>query len=170
MTFTAALYDPNRHDATAFDCGEDSLNSWLQDQASTSTARGTAATWVWVDKGRVVAYYSLASHRVRGDDLPKALSRGGPAEIPAVLIGKLALDNSLHGQGMGNALLGDALNRIVVATRMVAARVIVVDALNESVADFYARYGFKRVPGTLRLVLKVSTAAAAYDLLHPKVP
>lgn len=109
-----------------------------------------------------MAYYALASHRVRSGDVPKALARGGPSEIPAVLIAKLALDQSLHGAGWGPVLMADALGRVVEATRIVAARVIVLDAIDENVAGFYERLGFRRIPGSLRLVLKTSDAEAAF--------
>jgi len=77
------------------------------------------------------------------------------------LLARLALDQSLQGQGLGGVLLADALERIVVATQTVAARIVVVDALHERAATFYENYGFKRIPGTLRLVQKVSDVAAA---------
>ena len=78
-----------------------------------------------------------------------------------MLLARLTLDQSLHGQGLGGVLLADALERIVVATQTVAARFVVVDALHERAAAFYEHYGFKRIPGTLRLVQKVSDVAAA---------
>jgi len=109
----------------------------------------------------VRAYYSLAGHRIVHDELPKSVGRGSPSEVPAVLLARLALDKSLHGQGLGGVLLADALERIVVATQTVAARIVIVDALHERGAAFYEHYGFKRIPGTLRLVQKVSDVAAA---------
>ena len=70
---------------------------------------------------------------------------------------------AVRGRGAGGALLADALGRIVVATQTVAARFVVVDALHERAAGFYEHHGFRRVPGTLRLVQKVSDVAAAID-------
>jgi hypothetical protein len=68
---------------------------------------------------------------------------------------------SLQGQGQGGILLADAVERIVVATRTVAARIVVVDALHERAVTFYEHCGFNPIPGTLRLVKKVSDVAAA---------
>jgi GNAT superfamily N-acetyltransferase len=95
------------------------------------------------------------------DELPKSVGRGSPSEVPAVLLARLALDRSLHGQGLGGVLLADALERIVVATQTVAVRIVVVDALHERATAFCERYGFKRIPGTVRLVQRVSDVAAA---------
>jgi ribosomal protein S18 acetylase RimI-like enzyme len=81
-----------------------------------------------------------------------------------VLLARLALDRTLHGQGLGGALLAEALDRVVVATRTVAARFVVVDALDEGATGFYEHYGFRRIPETLRLVQKLSDIAAALEL------
>lgn len=163
MRFTSVPLD-QAHDTTAFRCGEDSLDSWLVEHAHSEIRRGTARVWVWLDPaGRVVAYYSLSASKVRREDIPTKLGRGGPREIPAVLVGRLALDRSLRGQDLGEVLLADALSRIVDATRTVGARLVVVDALHEKAAAFYERYGFQRMPGSLRLVQKVADITASHD-------
>jgi GNAT superfamily N-acetyltransferase len=109
----------------------------------------------------VVAYYSLTAHLLQRDQLPRALGRGGPRQIPAVLLARLALDQSLHGHGLGAALLADALERIVAATETVAARFVLVDAIDDTAAAFYAHHGFRQVPETRRLLQKVSDIEAA---------
>jgi len=109
----------------------------------------------------VLGYYSLTAHLLQRDELPHRLGRGGPRQIPAVLLARLALDSSLHGQGMGGALLADALGRVLAATETVAARFVVVDAIDERAARFYEHHGFRRIPQTLRLVQKVTDVGAA---------
>lgn len=164
MSYTSEPFDPDRHDVSGFDCGEESLDLWLHEQAGTAEVRRTARTWVWVDQdGSIAGYYALASHRVRREEVPSRVGRGGPAEIPAVLLARLALDKRLRGQQLGPVLVADALTRIVAASRIVAARLVVVDALHEKVAGFYERLGFRRVPGSLTLVLKISDAEAAIE-------
>ena len=91
------------------------------------------------------------------------LGRGGPRQVPAVLVARLALDKTLHGQGLGGALLADALTRVVGATQTVAARFVVVDAIDESAAACYEHHGFRRIPETGRLVQKISDVAAALE-------
>jgi GNAT superfamily N-acetyltransferase len=117
-------------------------------------------TWVWttgVDD--VVAFFTLAGHVVERAEIPGKLGRGSPDRIPAVLIARLALHETLHGRGLGGTLLADALSRIVAATEMVAARFVVVDAVDDSAAGFYAHYGFQQIPGATRLVRKISDIA-----------
>ena len=109
----------------------------------------------------MVGYYSLTGHRLVRDDLPRSIGRGSPGEIPAVLLARLALDRTHQGGGNGGALLADALARVVVATNIVAARFVVVDALHEQAAGCYQHHGFRRIPDSLRLVQKVSDIAAA---------
>lgn len=162
--FRSQPFDLNRHDAREFSCGEPSLDRWLAEHAASANARGTARTWVWVDeRHRVVGYYALAAHTVARAEIPTVIGRGGPAEIPAVLLAKLALSRHLRGRGLGAVLVADALERVLAATRTVAARVVVVDALAEPVAQFYETLGFRRIPDTLRLVQKVADIAAAFE-------
>jgi GNAT superfamily N-acetyltransferase len=78
-----------------------------------------------------------------------------------VLLARLALDRSLHGQGLGGALVAEALGRVVAATEIVAARFVLVDAVDERAAGFYEHHGFRRIPGSLRLIQKVADIAAA---------
>ena len=165
MTFASVPYDLAEHDTTAFDCGEPTLTAWLADCAESETKRGSARVWVWLDDvGQVLAYYSLSASKLRRGDIPKARGRGGPVEIPAVVIGRLALHQSLRGQNLGELLLTNALARIVEATRTVSAHLVVVDALHEKVAAFYEHLGFRRIPNSLLLVQKVADISAAHDV------
>ena len=162
MLFRSQPFDPDVHDVAHFTCGEPTLDGWLREQARSATHRRTARTWVWVrDPGAVVGFYALSAHKIARDDVPGKIGRGGPAEIPAVLIARFALHAELRGQDLGQVLLADALSRIVDATRVVAARVVVVDALHEGVATCYARHGFRRIPGSLVLVQKVTDVELA---------
>jgi GNAT superfamily N-acetyltransferase len=149
------------HEIRYFDSSKPSLDTWLQQHALTTEARRTGRTFVWQDDGRVVAYYTIAAHLVVREDLPRALGRGNPGQIPAVLLARLALDKTCQGQGLGGALLADALGRIVIATQTVAARFVVVDAIDQGAHGFYLHHGFRDIPGTMRLIQKISDIAAA---------
>jgi GNAT superfamily N-acetyltransferase len=97
------------------------------------------------------------------DNLSRTQARSLPAEIPAVLLAKLALDTSLHSRGLGADLLVDALTRCVQAGQLVASRYVVVDAINDNAAAFYRRYGFTEVPSTgapTRLLRRLKDIAA----------
>jgi predicted N-acetyltransferase YhbS len=154
----------DRHDLSHFDSGQPDLDRWLRDHARSAEAHRTSRTFVWLDdSGSVVAYYTIAAHLLQRADLPRSIGRGNPDQIPAVLLARLALDRTLHGQGIGGALLADALTQIVAATSVVAARFVVVDAIDEPAASFYERHGFRRIPTTNRLIQKVSDLAAALN-------
>lgn len=162
MIYRSERLDPDRHEVAGFACGEASLDEWLREQAVPATVRRTARTWVWSDpEYRVVGYYALSAHKVARADVRGKIGRGGPTEIPAVLLGRLALSESLRGQGLGEVLVADALTRVVEATQTVGARLVVVDALHESVARFYESLGFRRIPDSLLLVQKLADIEAA---------
>lgn len=160
--FHSVRFDPESHDVAGFTSGEPALDQWLREHAASKDRRGHSRTFVWTDgAGRVVGYYTLSAHKVARESIPNRLGRGGPREIPATLIGKLALGSELRGRGLGVVLLADALERIIVAAEQVAAKLVVVDALREEVAGWYVSLGFQRVPGSLVLVLPIKDAAAA---------
>lgn len=155
----------SEHDLAQFSSGNQELDAWLRDYADRTSRMNVARTFVWAEENkRVVAYYALAAHQVASEVLPHQMARGGPRQVPAVLIGKLALDASLQGQGLGASLLADAAQRIVEATETVAARLVVVDAIDGKAATFYEHFGFVRTaPGSSGLVQKRSDLAAAFD-------
>jgi GNAT superfamily N-acetyltransferase len=153
----------DHHLLDQFSFGSDALDIWLQHHARHAQSMRTARTFVWHAGDQVVvAYFSLAAHLVVRSDLPPKVGRGLPDAIPAVLLARLALDRSLHGQGLGGELLLDALSRAVAASGVAAARLVVVDAIDEAAAAFYEHHGFIAVPGNRqRLVQKIGDIAAA---------
>lgn len=161
MSFVVERLDP-AHQLDRFNSGRPELDEWLCRHALGAAAQRTARTFVWHrGDGVVLAYYSLAAHLLQREALPSSIGRGGPRQVPAVLLARLALDASLHGRGIGSALLAEALGRVLSVTEAVGARFVVVDAIDEDAAAFYVHHGFRRIPGTLRLVQKVSDVAAA---------
>lgn len=162
MAWHSEALDPQRHVTAPFASGEPDLDTWLRDHAAGAEARRVTRTFVWRRQDdSVVGYYSLTGHLLLRGELPRSIGRGSPTEVPAVLLARLALDTHLQGQGLGGALLADALERVVAATALVAARFVVVDAQREIAATFYEHHGFRRIPDTSRLVQKISDVAAA---------
>lgn len=151
------------HDTGSFDCGQESLNRWLAEQALRAEHAGVSATTVWAapEDHRVVAFYSIAPTVLRRDELPSRSMTGGYGTIPGYLLGRLALDRTLQGQGHGSQLLLDALERIVQASDRGSGRVIVVDAIDAAAAAFYEHHDFRPITGADRLVMKVATARSA---------
>ncbi len=149
-----------------FSCGVPQLDDWLRDSALTALAQNVGRTFVWLDESdEVVAYYTLCAHKLVSAELTRSQA-GTSRELGAVLLARLALDERLHGQELGAALLVDALTRIVEATETVAARYVVVDAMNHRAAGFYGHFGFAPTPVPLRYVRKRSSIAA--DLASPE--
>ncbi|HEV3361324.1 MAG TPA: GNAT family N-acetyltransferase [Pseudonocardiaceae bacterium] len=159
IDFVSVALDES-HVLDGFDCGVPSLNSWLVNEARRAKASGTANTYVATRTGddRVVAYYAITPHRLARDEVTGGMA-GGVSQIPGYLLGRLALDQSLHGQGLGGQLLRDALERIVEAANVASGRLIVVDAIDGPAVAFYQKYGFQPTKiDPHRLVMKVATA------------
>lgn len=146
----------------SFESGQPALDDWLRRSARHAESIRSAGTWVWTEAEVVVAYFTLVGHVIERAALPRQIGRGSPDQIPAVLIARLALDRALHGQGVGGVLLADAASRIVAATDIVAARFVVVDAIDDDAARFYTHYGYQSMPDTRRIVRKISDLA--YEL------
>jgi ribosomal protein S18 acetylase RimI-like enzyme len=106
--------------------------------------------------GNVAAYYTMSSASIPFSDLPPDESKRLPRypTIPAIRIGRLAVDTRFQGRGLGAAMLADAVGRAVKADA--AAFALLVDAKNDSAVAFYQRHGFRPLeskPGTLFLSL-----------------
>lgn len=148
------------HDLRAFDCGKPELDMWLRASALDAAAKNTCKTFVWHDEGAVVAYYGLAAHIIEREQLSRSQGHGSPEQIPAVLIARLALDKTLHGQGFGSVLLADCLVRIAATAENVGMRFVVVDAIDDHAAAYYRAHGFSATPAPHRLVRKMSSVLA----------
>lgn len=145
-----------------FDCGNDTLTTWLQCHAKTATGQGTRTTLLIEEDQRVVGYFSIAPHLLDRDALPPKIGRGAPRQIPTILLAKLALSSTHQGQGLGADLLVTAVRTIVTAARSAGGKLIVVDAIDDAAAAFYEHHDFEPLPNRAdRLVMKLSSAARA---------
>lgn len=145
--FSFAPLDTKRHDRALFACGEPSLDRYLKAQATQDIRRGLAACFVAAAQdGRIAGYYTLSAYSVLAGDVPESLVRRMPAypSIPAFLLGRLAIDAAFKGQGLGGALLADALTRACQSE--IPGFAMIVDALNASAAAFYLHHGFLGFP------------------------
>jgi GNAT superfamily N-acetyltransferase len=138
-------FDRQWHDRSSFDCGLPALNDWLATKVSQYEKKDLARTYVLVEAAQhiVKGYYALSNHTVVYEAIPEDQTKGlPPIDIPVVLIGKLAVDSSLQGQGLGEFLLIDALRRALFLATQIGIRAVEVDAINEKAKLFYQRYGF----------------------------
>lgn len=135
-------------DITGFDCGRLELNDWLVRRALRSERERNARTYVTCDtsSGRVVGYYSLSAFSVARSTAPGGLSRA-PDPIPTVLLGRLAVDEQFQRARLGVSLLHDAVQNATTAAERIGLRALIVDAIDDGAAVFYARHGFRPIPG-----------------------
>jgi GNAT superfamily N-acetyltransferase len=133
------------HDRSAFDCGNPILTDWLMQRASQYQRRDLARTYVATRSGGtvVLGYYAISSHKVAQENLPVSQSKGLPGlDVPVVLLGRLAVDKSVQGRGLGSFLLVDALRRAEHLAKHVGIRAVEVDAIDDTARDFYGKFGF----------------------------
>ena len=113
----------------------------------------------------MIGYYSLSAGGLDATDLPEEFRHRLPRyPVPVVLLGRLAVAKSHQGKGLGAILIADALQRIVQASRMMAVFAVIVDALNDRVAEFYQQFGFIPLPSQpLKLFLSMDSVATLVD-------
>ena len=156
------------HDLTAFACGNDELDDWLKRHALAAQAMDTARTFVLVSRRKVLGYFSLTMGSVQRHDAPAKLVRGLPQyPVGIVLLARLAVDRTAQGQGQGSRLLAHALRKALTAGEAAAARLIVVDAIDDNAVAFYQRHGFIAVPEHPRRLYRRSKDIRASLTLDP---
>lgn len=131
------------HRIADFDSGVDSLDQWLRRRALANQISGASRTFVLCDNGQVVGYYALASSAVNAHGAPGRFRRNMPDPIPVVVLGRLAVARSHHGQGLGRALFIDAARRVINAAEAVGIRGLLVHALSDEAKAFYLRLGLE---------------------------
>jgi GNAT superfamily N-acetyltransferase len=131
------------HDVSSFSCGKPALDHWLKTRALSNQAKGFTAVMVVHEAYRVIGYYGLAPTAVIPSTLPRSIRTGQPPDpVPCLLLGQLATDTSLAGQGIGTGLLKHALLRCVDAARLIGGRALMVNAVDDEAAIFWKRRGF----------------------------
>lgn len=164
MTDSAPLFSPpalltQAHDAASFDCGESALDDWLRNRAWDNLQ--VAASRIYVicpaGSGRIVGFFALSMGQILAQDVKGSMRRNMPRQIPAVTLGRLAIDRAWQGKGLGRALLADVVRRSLRAGAEVSARLVIVHAISPAAEAFYLHHGFSRLP--------IETPTLALDLL-----
>ena len=153
------------HDRETFCCGEEALDRYFKTQATQDIRRRIANCFIAVEAltGQVAAYYTIATAGIPFVDLPAEESKRLPRypSLPAVRIGRLAVEKRFQGRGLGGALLMDAERRTLQAPPAVYA--LIVDAKNDQAVAFYQRFGFRTFASQPRMLfLSVATAQKAF--------
>jgi GNAT superfamily N-acetyltransferase len=156
----------SEHDVSRFDCGKHtSLTEWLKRFARMNQASGDSRTYIVHRHSSVVGYYSLAPGSVSRKDATTRAAKAAPEPIPIVLLARLAVDSSEQRQGVGSALLKDALQRAYAGANIIGGRAVLLHAIDSDAARFYRRYGFESCPGLdLHLMLLMKDLRLALGL------
>jgi GNAT superfamily N-acetyltransferase len=149
-----------RHERSAFESGSAQLDAWLRQIAQQHQKRGISKTFVAVADdapSRILGYYALTACEILTEELPEDLAKKLPSQVPGVRLGRLAVDRSVQGQGLGELLLVDAITRTKLVLEHVGVHALFVDAKDKPAAGFYRKYGFRPLPSDpLRLVLPLT--------------
>ncbi len=161
MVLKIIPFESRKHIRSGFYCGKDSLNNYIQNQASQDLKRRVSTVFVLINEPdvNVLAYYTLCSYTVEIKDLDEAWAKRLPRYplLPAILLGRLAVDNRQKGNGFGELLLIDALKKSLDVSAQVASCAVIAEALDENALSFYLKYGFqqfKQAPLKLYLPMK----------------
>jgi GNAT superfamily N-acetyltransferase len=147
------------HDLSEFNSGEPTLDAWLRQRALKNAEQFATRTYVTCssDSRRVVGYYAVCMGQILNQEGTGSMRRNMPQQIPAVILGRLAIDTAWQGAGLGRLLLADVVKRSLRAAQEISARLLVVHAISPAAEAFYVRHGFTR--------LAVETPTFALDLV-----
>ncbi len=134
-------------DTVSFDCGQPALNQFLQRYAWINQQANSAQTYVCCQTGRVVGFYSLTVASVEHRDAPERIVKGlARYPLPVMLLARLAVDQCCQGQGLGKALLKDAILRTMQAADIAGIRALLTHAKDDAARHWYESWGFQPSP------------------------
>ena len=137
----------DRHDRKRFDCGDVDLNSWLKQTARQHKEKGVSSTFVSVateTSVEILGFYAISLAELANADLPAQYAKRLPAKVPVFRLGRLATALDHQGQGVGEFMLFDAIDRATRVSGEVGGIGLVVNAKHSAV-EFYQRYGFEQM-------------------------
>jgi GNAT superfamily N-acetyltransferase len=151
-----------KHNRDGFICGSTELDRYLRERATQDMRRRVASCFVAVDDDDAIAgFYTIAATSLALDQLPAGWSKRLPRYpvMPAVLLGRLAVADTHRGRGLGGLLVADAILRA--ARSEVMAHALVVDAKDQSAAEFYRHLGFEYVDDDGRRLIRALQTTSA---------
>lgn len=152
------------HDLSQFHSGESALDDWLRKRALLNEQNGASRTYVVSVEKRVVGYYALAVGAVAHVVAPGRVRRNMPEPVPVMVLGRLAVDETMQAGGIGPALLRDAVLRTLQAAEIAGIRAILVHAISERARRFHQKWGFISSPvEPMTLMITVGEARGAVE-------
>jgi GNAT superfamily N-acetyltransferase len=154
------------HRREDFSCGKDPLDNYLHKQVSQDIKRKLAACFVLPgEKNQMKGYYTLSNDSIPAKYIPDEIRKKMPqayTNLPTTLLGRLAVDKSELGKGVGKLMLIDALNRAYEISAHVGSMAVIVDPIDSEAEAFYRKYGFIKLPDSGRMFLPMKTIAALF--------
>lgn len=152
------------HQIKGFDSGNSQLDDWLKNRAIKNEIEGASRTYVLCNGDVVIGFYCLANGSVFQSVATGKVRRNMPDPIPVMVIGRLAIDRSWQGKGLGHALLKDAILRTLQASEIAGIRAILVHAISENAKLFYEKCGFTVSPiDEMTLMIRIKDAITVFQ-------
>lgn len=146
------------HALDGFDSGEASLDEWLKKRAFKNEISGASRCFVLCNRNSVIGFYSLSAGGIHREAAPKPMQRNMPDPLPVLLLGRLAIDRRYQNQGLGRALLRNAMLRAVHVARDAGVFAILLHALSDQAKRFYLSRGFVESPlQSMTLMMTLAT-------------
>ena len=166
MTMTIQKLE-NIHIKNDFSCGYDLLDNYLKRQANQDIKRKLTACFILADNHNTIkGYYTLSSASIRKEILPENIVKKLPPaylDLPATLLGRLAVDSLFKGQGIGELLLLDALKRSYHSSiSNIGSMAVIVDPIDEGAIRFYKKYGFILLPDSGKMFITTETISELF--------
>ncbi|OOY10898.1 GNAT family N-acetyltransferase [Thioclava marina] len=169
--FTIEPFDPKTQDRAAFGCGVGQIDNYLKLTAKKGAKADMVRIWVVLDDARrILGFYAINMHSVMAAEMPASLARKalGHGVLPAAFISMIGVDLSMQGQGLGSALLADALSRIGRVSEEIGTCAVLLDVFDCGDAGqvarrkrYYESFGFIALPDQpLRLFMPIQTVRA----------
>jgi GNAT superfamily N-acetyltransferase len=151
-----------------FDCGRDSMNTWLRRHARRNHEAGISRVTVVTDAdtATIAGYVCLSAGHIEREYLSKSAQRNRPENIPIILLGQLAVDRRFHGRGVARQLLLYALKTCVALSKDIGCFAVLTHPLDDDVRAFYRRFGFGKLPGDPRRSMAVRIKDLVHNGLH----
>jgi len=157
-----------KHNRSYFDCGKELLNNYLQNLAGQDVKRKLSACFVLAEKetNQIQGYYTLSNSSIPLSSFPEQIRKklpGSYVSIPATLLGRLAIDKSCQGKGIGKILLIDALKRSYEILKEMGSFAVVVDPIDREAEAFYKKYDFISLPDSQKMFVAIKTLKELFD-------
>lgn len=151
-----------KHNKKNFSCGYEMLDNYIRRQAKQDIKRDLTACYVLNETGQkdILGYYTLSANSLTRDEFPDQLAKKLPPSylnLPTILLGRLAIDSSYKGNGLGQLLLLNALERCIEISNSMGILAVIVDPIDETAERFYKKYGFLEIPGTAKMFIPIKT-------------